>query len=161
MKKERKPKTFLQGPSYPGGPQAMRKFLSQQIKYPDTARKEKISGTVRLRIDINYKGKVTGAKVLTSLGYGCDEEAQRVVRLLQFEVPKQRKIKAIFHKTMNINFKYKAAPTAPVKLPSTLTPTHQPAAPTLQYTVVKNSETVKGKVNKRERRKGYDYTIEL
>lgn len=159
MKKERKPKTFLQGPSYPGGPNAMRKFLSEQIKYPAEARKEKIVGTVRLRLDINHQGKVSGAKVLTSLGHGCDEEALRVVKLLKFEVPKQRKIKAVFHKTMNIHFKHKedVAPAPQVKTP-------QVAAQQLNYTVTTQGQVLKGKVTAHSTESetgGYHYTIEI
>lgn len=106
MKKERKPESFLQKPSYPGGPKAMRKFLSQQIRYPEAAKAEKIEGTVRVRMDIDYQGQVTGTKILASLGYGCDEEAQRIVKLLTFQLPKLRKIRATFHKTINIHFRY-------------------------------------------------------
>lgn len=158
MKKERKPKTFLQGPSYSGGPKAMRKFLSQQIKYPTAARKEKISGTVRLRIDIDYKGKVTGSKVLTSLGYGCDEEAQRVVGLLKFEVPKQRKIKVVFHKTMNINFKYKEKEaTQKKKAPKTTPPGQE-----ITYTISKKKEGIEqGNASSPTKKTGaYQYRID-
>ena len=113
MKKERKPESFLQKPSYPGGPKAMRKFLSQHIRYPASARAEKIEGTVRVRMDIDYQGKVVGTKVLAGLGYGCDEEAQRVVKLLSFQLPKLRKIRATFHKTINIHFHYPKEAPAP------------------------------------------------
>ncbi|MBX2815292.1 MAG: hypothetical protein KTR24_04830, partial [Saprospiraceae bacterium] len=36
---------------------------------------------------------------------GCDEEAQRIVRLLQFKVGKTRKLRTQFHKTIRIRFK--------------------------------------------------------
>lgn len=162
MKKERKPKTFIQSPTYPGGSTAMRLFLNQHLKYPAAARKEKIEGTVRLRMDIDYKGKVTAAKLLTSLGHGCDEEAKRVVKLLQFEVPKQRKIKAVFHKIINIHFKYKkekVTPAPEVKLPSV-----PPVAQTMQYTVVKGGN-LKGKITKDStkgtQKGGYNYTVDI
>ncbi|WP_367390875.1 energy transducer TonB [Lewinella sp. LCG006] len=122
MKKERKPESFLQKPSYPGGPKAMRKFLSQHIRYPASAKAEKIEGTVRVRMDIDYQGKVVGTKVLAGLGYGCDEEAQRVVKLLTFQLPKLRKIRATFHKTINIHFHYpKEAPAPATELNYTIT----------------------------------------
>lgn len=105
MKKERKPKSFLQKPHYPGGTKAMRKFLSENLQYPAEARKENIKGTVRIKMTIDYHGHVVNTKVLVGLGYGCDEEAQRVVKLLRFEIPKQRKVRAVFHKTINIHFK--------------------------------------------------------
>ena len=129
MKKERKPESFLQKPSYPGGPKAMRKFLSQHIRYPEAAKAEKIEGTVRVRMDIDYQGKVVGTKVLSGLGYGCDEEAKRIVSLLKFQIPKLRKIRATFHKTINIHFRYpKEAPAAPQQLNYSLTQSTYPAA---------------------------------
>ena len=147
MKKERKPESFLQKPSYPGGPKAMRAFLSQHIRYPEAARAEKIEGTVRVRMDIDYQGKVVATKVLSGLGYGCDEEAQRIVSLLKFQIPKLRKIRATFHKTINIHFRYtKEAPTtAPQQLNYSLTKSASPPA----------------EDTKEDQKKGgsYDYTI--
>ena len=105
MKKERKPESFLRKPTYKGGPSAMRKFIGQNLRYPAGAKAQKIEGTVRLRMDISHEGKVIGTKILSGLGHGCDEEAERVVKLLKFEVPKLRKIRATFHKTMNIHFR--------------------------------------------------------
>ncbi len=145
MKKERKPESFLQKPSYLGGPKAMRKFLSQHIRYPDAAKAEKIEGTVRVRMDIDYQGKVIGTKILAGLGYGCDEEAQRVVKLLAFQLPKLRKIRATFHKTINIHFHYPKEAPAP--------------ASQLNYAVTKS----KAEVPDDDKASGssYNYTITL
>ena len=86
----------------------MRAFIGENLKYPHAARAAGIEGTVRLRIDISHQGKVTASKVLSSLGHGCDEEAIRVVELLRFEIPKLRKLRAVFHKTINIHFRLAA-----------------------------------------------------
>lgn len=145
MKKERKPESFLQKPSYTGGPQAMRKFLSQHIRYPEAAKAEKIEGTVRVRMDIDYQGKVIGTKILAGLGYGCDEEAQRVVSLLTFQLPKLRKIRATFHKTINIHFHYPKEAPAP--------------APELNYAITQ-SKTAAPKEDKASGN-SYNYTISL
>ncbi|MEM1216185.1 MAG: energy transducer TonB [Bacteroidota bacterium] len=153
MKKERKPESFLQQPSYPGGQQAMLNFLRNNLRYPAEARKNKVDGTVRIRMDINHDGKVTAAKVLSSLGYGCDEEAQRVVKLLKFEVPKNRRVRAVFHKTINIHFNYKEAPQPPKAKPVVA-----PPGPT--YTVTKG-QTIKGQVKAPSKGKSYTYTIKV
>lgn len=151
MKKERKPESFLQKPTYPGGPKAMRKFLSEQIRYPKMAFAEKIEGTVRLKMDINYQGKVTDVKVLSSLGYGCDEEAKRVVQLLRFQIPKLRKVRAIFHKTINIHFHY------PKEKPATA-----PAPPQeFSYSVTIGASSTMDDHDKKEEGKAYHYTINL
>ena len=76
------------------------------MKYPKEALKLKIEGVVLLRIDINHKGVVTGSKVKMSLGHGCDEEAQRIVSLMQFKLDQVvRKGRTTFHKNMRIGFK--------------------------------------------------------
>jgi len=105
MKKERKDKHFIKKPFYEGGLKAMREFIGKHKKYPKEALDNKIEGTVYLRYTINYKGKVIDAKVLSSLGYGCDKEAIRVVKLLKFKVQKKYAGKIKFFKTIQIHFK--------------------------------------------------------
>jgi TonB family protein len=104
MRKETKDKHFLKKPSYPGGLDAMKAFIGQNLTYPQEAIKNKISGLVQVELTIEHTGKVVDTKVLHSLGYGCDEEAQRVARLLQFHVPKNRGIKVRFFKKINMHF---------------------------------------------------------
>jgi len=106
MQKERKDKHFIKKPIYPGGLKAMRELIRKELKYPKEALEAKIEGTVYLRYHIDYKGKVISSKILSSLGYGCDEEAQRIVSKFKFEVPKgPRKMKLKFHKTIKIHFR--------------------------------------------------------
>lgn len=150
MKKERKPESFIRKPTYKGGSKAMREFIGEHLKYPKHAQAEQIEGTVRIRMDISHQGKVSGTKVLSGLGYGCDEEAERVVRLLKFEVPKLRKIRAVFHKTINIHFRVKKQkPTPAVAQPSQVQYTITPAS-SLNTT---NEPKDKNEGN------GYEYTI--
>jgi len=106
MDKDSRDKRFIRKPIYPGGQKAYREFITKQLVYPEEAKKKGIEGFVQLRYDINYKGDVIDAKVISSLGFGCDEEAIRIVKLLKFEVPKgPRKLKLLFHRTVRINFK--------------------------------------------------------
>lgn len=106
MDKESRDNKFIRKPIYPGGDKAYKAFIASNLVYPEEAKKNKINGQVRLKYGINYKGDVTEVKVLSSLGYGCDEEAIRIVKLLKFDVPKgPRKIRVLFHRTVRINFK--------------------------------------------------------
>ncbi len=106
MKKERKPHQFIVKPYYPGGPKAMRKFISENLKYPEEALQNGIEGHVMIIIDINHKGKVIKTKIKQSLGYGCDKEADRICRLMRFKLDQVvRKGRTIFHKTIRIGFK--------------------------------------------------------
>jgi len=106
MDKNSRDKKFVRKPNYPGGEKALNAFVTSQLIYPKDAIKDKIEGTVRLRYDINYKGDVIAAKVISSLSKSCDQEAIRIVKLLKFEIPKgPRKLKVLFHKKITIHFK--------------------------------------------------------
>lgn len=104
MKKNRKDK-FIKQPYYPGGMKAMRDFVRRNLRYPADALKNKIEGTVHLRYSIDRKGKVYDPKIVSGIGYGCDEEAGRIVSLFEFEMPKNRVGKIIFHKTLQVHFR--------------------------------------------------------
>ena len=112
MKKTRKDKSFVKNPYYEGGIAAMKSFVKKHRTYPEAARTNKIEGRVRVRYKIDYLGNVVEAKVIAGIGYGCDEEAMRIVKLLKFIVPKNRGLRIHFFKTITINFKMsKASPS--------------------------------------------------
>lgn len=138
MKKERKAQNFIKKPYYEGGMTAMKVFIKQHLSYPKEAADKKIEGTVHVRYTINYKGKVIDTKIVSGIGHGCDQEASRLVQLLVFNVPRNRNLKAVFHKTLQIHFRLpKVVP--PVKIP-------EPAQtqPTIHY----NYTTTKKKEEK-------------
>jgi TonB family protein len=110
MEKGKKPKYFLNQPVYPGGPKALSQFIRQHLRYPDTAAESGVEGTVALEYDIDYRGVVTATRVLQGIGAEFDEEACRVVRLLRFDVGKNRGLRVIFHQKAYIEFK-KPVPT--------------------------------------------------
>ena len=68
MDKDQKKKRFKPQVFYPGGNKAMSKFVDDNLRYPEEAATKKVKGTVRIRLTINYKGKVTKSKILSSLG---------------------------------------------------------------------------------------------
>lgn len=47
--------------------------------YPDLARSYTIEGTVKILVVISSQGKVTQAKLVDGLGFGCDEAALKLV----------------------------------------------------------------------------------
>ena len=102
MKKQK----FIVEPYYDGGNKALEKKILENLTYPEAAIAHRIEGTVFLKYDINHKGQVVAARVITSIGAGCDEEAVRLIKLLQFIVPKQPNgLKVIFHKELYIHFR--------------------------------------------------------
>ena len=148
MEKQKKAKHFLQQPDYPGGPKELTKFIYENLRYPAEALEAKVEGTVMIEYDIDYKGKVVDTRILQGLGYGCDEEADRVVRLLKFAVGRNRGVKVIFHKKAQIRFKIPAPakiqpppPQAPnlqvnyVYTTPATAPAEQPKTGTYSYTI--------------------------
>lgn len=96
---------FVSQPEYPGGPKELTKFLYANLRYPQAALDAGLEGTVLVEYDIDYQGKVVDTRVLQGIGQGCDEEACRVVKLLKFDVGKNRGLKVVFHRKARIQFK--------------------------------------------------------
>ena len=105
MKNEKKEKHFIQKPIYKGGDVALRKFIGEQMRYPKLAIENAVEGTVVVRYTIAHTGRITRAKVVSTVGYGCDEEALRLTKLLKFEVPSTRGTKVQFQRTIQIHFR--------------------------------------------------------
>ena len=113
VRKEKKDKHFVHKPTYPGGRQAISKFISENMKYPKEALEKRIEGTVSMKYTINHKGIVTDTQLISGIGHGCDEEADRLVRLLKFDVPANRKMRVTFHKNIHVHFKLPKVQTQP------------------------------------------------
>lgn len=62
------------------GWEAFSEYLRQNARLPAEARNRNVSGTVRIQFNINENGEPQAFVVLRSLGYGCDQEAIRLVQ---------------------------------------------------------------------------------
>jgi len=82
-------------PKFPGGEQAMFKFISENVKYPQEAKDKNISGRVFVNFVVEKDGSVDEVKVLRSIGGGCDEEAVRVVKSMPKWTPGKQKGKPV------------------------------------------------------------------
>jgi periplasmic protein TonB len=69
-------------PAYAGGTEAMFKFIRRNIKYPSAPRKLGIEGTVFVSFVVGGDGTVYDVKVLRGIHQKCDEEAVRVISML-------------------------------------------------------------------------------
>ena len=65
---------------FPGGMEALLKYLAENIKYPELARANGITGKVYIRFVVEKDGSITDAKVVRDIGGGCGTEALRVVK---------------------------------------------------------------------------------
>lgn len=78
-------------PEFPGGTEALYKYLSENIKYPQEARDKGITGKVYVSFVIEKDGSVSRPRVLREIGGGCGDEAVRVVMGMPKWIPgKQR-----------------------------------------------------------------------
>jgi TonB family protein len=160
MSKERKDKHFLHKPQIEGGSTAIKKLVTENLQYPKEALEARVEGTVHLRYEINHKGIVTSARIISGIGYGCDEEAIRLVKLLQFQIAKNRGLRAIFHKTISIHFKLpKEAPVSksPTPPPTTIQYHYSTQTPSKDDT----SEGANPVTDKGKTKTSYTYTIQL
>jgi TonB family protein len=55
-------------------------YLQKSLKKSKQALENQIVGTVEVEFRVNKKGKLSDFKITKSLGYGCDEEAIRLIR---------------------------------------------------------------------------------
>src|SRR5580693_1414316 len=67
-------------PQFPGGKDALASYIRKHTCYPSSARKHHISGIIEVDFVVAKDGSLKNISVLKPLGYGCDEEALRVVK---------------------------------------------------------------------------------
>ena len=69
-------------PEFPGGEEALYKYLAENIKYPVMAKNNKVEGRVYITFVIEKDGNVSDAKVLRSVNEELDAEALRVINAM-------------------------------------------------------------------------------
>jgi protein TonB len=67
-------------PEFPGGMDAWAKFIQRNLRYPYTAQESNIQGKVYLSFVVERDGSISDVKVTRGIGYGCDDEAVRVIK---------------------------------------------------------------------------------
>ena len=138
MKKSEK--KFLHVPEYPGGKAAYKKYIRENLQYPGQALKHQVEGVVYLIAEINDNGGVEEVWVEKGLGYGCDEEATRLIKNIRFGSVKNRGVRLKTKKRFRIEFKL-------------------PPQNKIQYEFKPKNET--GKETKISSPGGYSYTIQM
>lgn len=93
-------------PEYPGGMSELFKFMGNNIKYPEQAKKENVEGKVYVSFTIEKDGSITNIHILNGIGGGCDEESIRVVNKMPNWTPGEnngQKVRVEY--TLPINYK--------------------------------------------------------
>ena len=66
-------------PEFPGGMGAMMKYLNDNIRYPESAQREKRQGKVAVAFTVESDGRITGLKLLNGVSDDLNAEAFRVI----------------------------------------------------------------------------------
>ncbi len=91
-----KPLEFVeQAPSFPGGLEALNKFLSENIKYPITAQENGIQGRVIVKFVVSKTGDISNIQIFRGVDTSLDREAVRVVQAMPKWIPGKQKGKAV------------------------------------------------------------------
>ncbi len=78
-------------PEFPGGLSALSQYLASNIKYPQLAKENNITGKVFVSFVVEKDGSVGQVKILRDIGGGCGAEAVRVVKSMpKWKPGKQR-----------------------------------------------------------------------
>ena len=96
-------------PQYPGGMDALYKYVAGALKYPKQARTLGVEGRVNVQFVIEKDGSITDVKAIDGIGAGCDAEAVRVVQNAASFTPGIQRGKAVrVRMVMPIVFKLNA-----------------------------------------------------
>jgi TonB family protein len=84
-----------QPPTYPGGLDKMYEFLNQNTRYPEVAKKQNIQGSVFISFTVEKNGTISEATLIKGISKECDQEALRVVKLMDKWNPGMQSGKAV------------------------------------------------------------------
>ena len=79
-------------------------FIMENIKYPDIAFKENISGQVELSFVIETSGRISNIEIKDPLGGGCSEEAILLLKQIIWKPGIKNNVAVRSFMTANINF---------------------------------------------------------
>jgi protein TonB len=80
LKAPEKPFDFVEiMPEFPGGMQAMYNYITNNLQYPKLAKESNRNGRVVLSFVVNADGSISDINIMEGIGFGCDDEAKRVI----------------------------------------------------------------------------------
>jgi len=67
-------------PEFTGGAKAWSKYMERNLRYPSRAQEDNIAGKVFVSFVVEKDGSITDVSVIKGIGFGCDEEAMKVIK---------------------------------------------------------------------------------
>lgn len=74
-------------PQFPGGEAVMQQWISENLKYPEKAKAQGISGQVIVQFEVSNKGDIKKVKVVEGVSKDLDKEAVRLVKKMPKWIP--------------------------------------------------------------------------
>ncbi|GAB3321858.1 hypothetical protein GCM10027299_16910 [Larkinella ripae] len=102
-----------QNPEFPGGMPALGRFITDNIRYPEAAKRALVSGRVFVNFVVNVDGSIQDVQILRGIGFGADEEALRVVKAMPRWKPGMqggKPVRVRYNLPMNFDLASKATP---------------------------------------------------
>lgn len=82
-------------PSYPGGDEAMKKFITTTLIYPATAMENGVEGVVNVAFTVNPDGSIAAVKIVRMIDPDLEKEAIRIVKKMPAWIPADKEGVAI------------------------------------------------------------------
>ena len=76
---------------FPGGIEAMNRFMAENIKYPTLAKQKNIEGKVIISFIVEKNGTLSDIRTIKDIGEGCGDEGVRIVKLMPKWKPAKQK----------------------------------------------------------------------
>ena len=77
-------------PSFPGGEQALNKYLTENVKYPAIAMENGVEGVVLVGFLVTADGQIQNAKIVKFIDPDLEKEALRVVLAMPAWLPAEQ-----------------------------------------------------------------------
>lgn len=92
-------------PEFTGGAKAWSKYMERNLRYPSRAQEEGAAGKVYVSFVVEKDGSITDVSVIKGIGFGCDEEAIKVIKKSPLWKPgKNKGVPVRVRYNMAINF---------------------------------------------------------
>lgn len=98
-------KNFLKRPEYPGGKKAFKEYVKKNLVYPEEALKKGVEGVVHLIARIDDNGQVNEVEVEKGIGSGCDKEAVKLIKGIQFGAVSNKGVRLKTRQRFRIEFR--------------------------------------------------------
>lgn len=95
----------IQNPKFPGGYKSLDKFISDNLVYPVLAKENEIQGAVEISFMVGVDGSLYDIKIEQSAAPILEKEAIRLINLMPFWIPGEKRGKPFPMRTsINVNF---------------------------------------------------------